>query len=794
MSALRPENNFVRLLNKKKLYKFMQEDINEEMNEENTLEPTETKVETDEILIEEAEKSNPFEQFGLSAELVKAVKEVGYETPSPIQLKTIPILLSGRDIVGQAQTGTGKTAAFALPALNKLEVGNRKVQVLVLTPTRELAIQVAEAFHTYAKFVGSVRVLPVYGGQSISQQIKHLRSGVQVVVGTPGRVMDHIRRETIDISKLKMVILDEADEMLRMGFQEDVEWILSHTPKERQTALFSATMPKQIRRLAEKYLNEPVNIEIERKTLTVPNIKQFYINVTENQKTDALTKLLEMETATGEAVLIFHRTKIGADSLTNKLQARGYAAEAMHGDLSQAQREALIKRLRDGRVEIVVATDVAARGLDVERISSVINYDMPGDTESYVHRIGRTGRAGRDGTAVLFVTPRQQRMKREIEIYTKQEIKPMKMPTQADVASRRINLFKERILKTLKDEELDLYLSLIEELAEESGCDMSEIAAAAAFLSAGDKPLEVPVEPPKTEYKSFSEDNMVRLFVDVGRNHRIGPADIVGAIANEGGVPGKGIGAIDVYDRFTLVDIPSEFVGHVLDAMGETKIRGNNANIRLASQDDTIREAQKSRNDRSDRQPRMERERPPRRQAEGRSSFNAGKSVDRPPRREPEPKSSFAKAAKRFDEKPPRRSDEAKSRFAEELDQSIIEKPRRAAKPINTFAAPFDNSTGDKPPRKPAARGKLTSPLALPDDRPRRKKVTDSDKLPTRPRRAETSDSDFTPDRPPRKAKPENAFTARFGKSTGKPARKSTSEKAKGKKKAASKGKRKVKR
>ncbi len=738
----------------------------------------------------EMESVNPFEQFELSADLVKAVKELGYETPSPIQLKTIPVLLAGKDIVGQAQTGTGKTAAFALPALQKLEVDNRKVQVLVLVPTRELAIQVAEAFHTYAKFVGNVRVLPVYGGQSISQQIKHLRSGVQIIVGTPGRVMDHMRRETIDISKLKMVILDEADEMLRMGFQEDVEWILSHTPETRQTALFSATMPRQIRRLAEKYLDEPVNIEIERKTMTVPNIKQFYINVTENQKTDALTRLLEMETATGEAVLIFHRTKVGADSLTNKLQARGYAAEAMHGDLNQNQREALIKRLRDGRVEIVVATDVAARGLDVERISSVINYDMPGDTESYVHRIGRTGRAGRDGTAVLFVTPRQQRMKRDIEQYTKQEIKPMKLPTQADVASRRIAAFKERLLKTLADEELDLYLKLIEELAEESGSDMSEIAAAAAFLSAGDKPLEVPVQPKPTEYLSFSEDNMVRLFVDVGRNHRIGPADIVGAIANEGGVPGKGIGAIDVYDRFTLVDVPSEFVGQVLDSMSETKIRGNNANLRLASQDDTIREAQKSRDDRKSRN---SWDKPARRPAEGRSRFANDKFDDRPARPRAEPKSSFEKAAKRFDEKPPRRSAEAKTRFAEEIDQSIIEKPaRRTAKPINTFAAPYDNNTGDRPPRKPAVRGKLTAPFALPDDRPRRKKTTDFDK-PT-VRRAPTSDSDFVEDRPKRKAKPENSFTARFGKSTGKPDRKSASAKGKGKKKDVSKGKKKVKR
>jgi len=523
-----------------------------------------------------------FEQFGLSGELLKAINDVGYETPSPIQLKTIPLLLEGKDIVGQAQTGTGKTAAFALPMLEKINVKSKDVQALVLTPTRELAIQVAEAFHTYAKYLGTVRVLPIYGGQAISQQIRHLRSGVQVIVGTPGRVMDHMRRETIDISNLKIVTLDEADEMLRMGFQEDVEWILSHTPKERQTALFSATMPRQVRRIAERYLKEPVNIEIERKTMTVPAIKQFYINVSEGQKTDALTRLLELEASSGEAVLIFHRTKIGAADLTVKLQARGYAAEAMHGDLNQNQREAIIKRLRNGQVEIVVATDVAARGLDVERISSVINYDMPSDTESYVHRIGRTGRAGREGKAVLFVTPRQQRMKRDIEQYTKQKIEPMKVPTQADVASRRMALFKERILKTLLDEELDLYLSIVEELAEESGCDIAEIAAAAAFLGSGDKPLEVAVEP-KAEQLAFQEDGMVRLFLGVGRNHRVGPADVVGAVANEGNVPGKAIGAIDVYDRFTLVDIPSEFVNQVLQGMSNTRIRSQKANIRLAA-------------------------------------------------------------------------------------------------------------------------------------------------------------------------------------------------------------------
>jgi ATP-dependent RNA helicase DeaD len=555
---------------------------NEESSEETGETSTETNTEINEINIEETKPENSFAVFGLNKQILKAVDELGYEMPSPIQFKTIPILLAGKDLIGQAQTGTGKTAAFALPILEKIDIKSRQIQALVLTPTRELAIQVAEAIHSYAKHLGQIRVLPVYGGQSISQQIRHLRSGVQIIVGTPGRVMDHIRRETIDISNLKIVTLDEADEMLRMGFEEDVEWILKHTPAERQTALFSATMPRQIRRLAEKYLKDAVNVEIERKTMTVPTIKQFYVNVSEGQKTDVLTRLLEIESTSGEAVLIFHRTKIGAADLTEKLQARGYAAEAMHGDLNQNQREALIKRLRDGKVEIVVATDVAARGLDVERISSVINYDMPSDTESYVHRIGRTGRAGREGKAVLFVTPRQQRMKRDIEQYTKQKIEPMKLPTQADVASRRMEMFKARILKTLTEQELDLYLSIVEEIAEESGCDIAEIAAAAAFLGAGDKPLEVAIEPEPKQF-AFQEDGMVRLFLDVGREARIGPADIVGAIANEAGIPGKAIGAIDVYDRFTLVDVPAEFAAQVIEGMSKARIRNQKANVRIAA-------------------------------------------------------------------------------------------------------------------------------------------------------------------------------------------------------------------
>lgn len=530
------------------------------------------------------ENNETFTQFGLSDEIIKAVKEIGYETPSPIQIKTIPVLVSGSDLIGQAQTGTGKTAAFSLPILHNIDVGSRALQAIVLTPTRELAIQVAEAIHSYAKYLKNVRVLPVYGGQSIFQQVKHLRSGVQIIVGTPGRVMDHIRRETIEFSELKMVVLDEADEMLRMGFIDDVEWILSHTPKERQTALFSATMPREVRRIAERHLQDAVNIEIERKTLTVPAIKQFYVNVAESQKTDVLTKILEAESTDEVSVLVFQRTKMGCDKLVDKLKARGYSVEAMHGDMNQNQREAVIKQLKAGKVEIVVATDVAARGLDVDRIGIVVNYDMPGDTESYVHRIGRTGRAGRTGKSILFVTPRQVRMKRDIEQYTKQQIEPLKLPTQADIRERRVSSLKERIMSVLTEQDLELYLALVEDFAEENGCDIAEVAAAAIFLAVGDKTLEVKAETIENTKFNYPESGMVKLFFNVGRKHRVSPADFVGAIANEANVPGKAIGAIDVNDRFTLVDVPKEFVAQVLSQMSHSKIRSQAVDIRLADE------------------------------------------------------------------------------------------------------------------------------------------------------------------------------------------------------------------
>jgi ATP-dependent RNA helicase DeaD len=529
----------------------------------------------------EDEREDPvsFAGLGLSEPLLAAIAELGYEAPTPIQERTIPPLLAGRDLIGQAQTGTGKTAAFALPILEKIDPARPTVQALVLAPTRELAIQVAEAVHTYSRHCGRVGVLPIYGGQPIQLQLKRLDRGVHVVVGTPGRIMDHLRRGSLRLDEVRFVVLDEADEMLRMGFIEDVEWILSQAPEGRQTALFSATLPREIRRVADRHLRDPVSIQIEHRTLTVPATEQRYLNVAPQQKLEALARILETEPT--EAVLVFTRTKTGAAELAERLQGRGYAAEPMHGDMGQAQRESVIRRLRAGQVEIVVATDVAARGLDVERISHVINYDVPNDVEAYVHRIGRTGRAGRSGVAVLFITPRERRMMTEIERFTGQRIAPMKMPTQADVAARRIALFKDSIRQTVEEGDLDLYLSLVEELVEE-GLDLAEVAAASARLARGDKPLEIEVEP-AAEQLAHAEDGMVRLFLAAGSRAGVRPSDIVGAIANEAGIPGKAIGSIDIYDRFTFVELPVQYRDQVLRSMAKTTIRGRPVEIRVAT-------------------------------------------------------------------------------------------------------------------------------------------------------------------------------------------------------------------
>ncbi|MGH8175929.1 MAG: DEAD/DEAH box helicase [Steroidobacter sp.] len=428
-----------------------------------------------------------FRELNLSEAVLKAIEAVGYESPSPIQAATIPHLLAGKDVVGQAQTGTGKTAAFALPILSRIDVREPSPQALVLVPTRELAIQVAEAFQRYASHLEGFHVLPIYGGQSYTPQLQSLRRGVHVVVGTPGRIMDHMKRETLKLGALKHLVLDEADEMLRMGFIDDVEWILEKAPKERQVALFSATMPAQIRRIAQHHLRSPAEVTIKSKTTTASKIRQRYWIVSGMHKLDALTRILEAEAFDG--MLVFTRTKIATEELAERLGARGFAVEALNGDIVQAQRERTVARLKAGQIDIVVATDVAARGLDVERVSHVVNFDVPYDPESYVHRIGRTGRAGRSGEAILFIAPRERNMLRVIERATRQPIEPMQLPTIEDVNEQRVSRFNQRITEALAAGEADTFRSLIERYESEYNVAAVDIAAALASIAQGKKPL-----------------------------------------------------------------------------------------------------------------------------------------------------------------------------------------------------------------------------------------------------------------------------------------------------------------
>lgn len=445
-----------------------------------------------------------FAALALKPEVLKALSDVGYESPSPIQAATIPPLLEGSDVLGQAQTGTGKTAAFALPILSRIELKPGKPQALVLAPTRELAIQVAEAFQRYAAHMPGLQVLPIYGGQSYGPQLHALKRGVQIVVGTPGRVIDHLERGTLDLSELKFLVLDEADEMLRMGFIDDVEKVLQATPPSRQVALFSATMPAPIRKIAQQHLKEPVEVTIKSSTTTAANIRQRYWFVSGLHKLDAMTRILEAEPF--DAMIIFARTKQATEELAEKLQARGLAAAAINGDIAQAQRERVIQQLKDGKLDVLVATDVAARGLDVERISHVLNYDIPYDTESYVHRIGRTGRAGRSGEAILFVTPREKGMLRAIERATRQPIEEMRLPTVEAVNDVRIARFKQRISDTLAVGELELFQQLIEQYEQEHNIPAVEIAAALARIAQGDQPLLL-TPPPKRDFAPRERDD-----------------------------------------------------------------------------------------------------------------------------------------------------------------------------------------------------------------------------------------------------------------------------------------------
>ena len=532
-----------------------------------------------------------FAELGLPSALLDALDAVGYETPSPIQAATIPHLLAGCDLLGHAPTGTGKTAAFALPLLARIDLARRCPQVLVLTPTRELALQVAEAFQRYASALPGFHVLPIYGGSDYGGQIRQLKRGVHLVVGTPGRIMDHIRKGTLRLETLQALVLDEADEMLRMGFIDDVEWILEQTPPQRQIALFSATLPSAIQRIAERYLNDPRSISIEAATATAETIRQRYWLVSGMHKLDALTRILEVEPF--EGLLLFVRTKTATTELAARLSARGWAAAALNGDMPQQQREQMVDQLRSGALDILVATDVAARGLDVERISHVVNYDIPYDTEAYIHRIGRTGRAGRAGEAILFVAPRERRMLAAIERATRQRIEPLTLPSTETVNNKRIADFKQRITDTLAAGELGFMQGLIEQYQEEQDVPAVEIAAALAKLSIGDQPLllTAPERPerergrgprrddqarprPPRRPPSQPDQGMERFRLAVGHRNGVKPGNIVGAIANEAGLDAQHIGRIDIHEEFSLVDLPTGMPRELLQDLRKVRVCG----------------------------------------------------------------------------------------------------------------------------------------------------------------------------------------------------------------------------
>ncbi|GAA4285332.1 DEAD/DEAH box helicase [Brevibacterium daeguense] len=539
-----------------------------------------------------------FSEFDLDEKVLAAVSDLGYERPSPIQAQTIPLLTAGRDVIGLAQTGTGKTAAFALPVLSHLAHAGRADDgpfALVLTPTRELALQVAEAFTSFATHLPDFSVLPIYGGQSYGPQLSGLRRGAQVVVGTPGRVIDHLKRGSLRLGSLQHLVLDEADEMLKMGFQEDIEEIFAATGTERQVALFSATMPQSIHRITGKYLDNPAEVRVKSKTTTGANIRQRFLTIMHSHKLDALTRILEVEEYDG--IIMFVRTKQATEELADKLRARGLSAAAINGDIPQQARERTVEQLRSGAIDILVATDVAARGLDVERISLVVNYDIPHDTESYVHRIGRTGRAGRSGEAILFVTPRENHLLRAIEKATRQKVEPLKLPTVEELTNNRIERFQQRITDALATLDLTEVRPVIEQYQQIHDVPADEIASAlAALLLDGDTLTAQPLPEPKARNQRDrnersdrgpraprSREGMRTYRIAVGRNDRVAPGGIVGAIANEGGLTSGQIGHIDIRSNHTLVDLPDDLPQSVFDRLSSTRVQGKRIDLRVDS-------------------------------------------------------------------------------------------------------------------------------------------------------------------------------------------------------------------
>jgi ATP-dependent RNA helicase DeaD len=532
-----------------------------------------------------------FADLQIHPSVLQAVGDVGYESPSAIQAATIPAMMAGSDVVGLAQTGTGKTAAFAIPILSKIDPGSRATQALVLAPTRELALQVAEAFGRYGAHLPEINVLPIYGGAPYGPQLGGLKRGAQVVVGTPGRVIDHLEKGSLDLTRLDYLVLDEADEMLQMGFAEEVERILADTPEYKQVALFSATMPPAIRKITAKYLHDPVEVTVKAKTATAENISQRYIEVAGPRKMDALTRVLEVEPF--EAMIVFVRTKQATEEVAERLKARGFSAAAINGDIPQPVRERTIGALKDGSIDILVATDVAARGLDVERISHVINYDIPHDPESYVHRIGRTGRAGRSGSAILFVSPRERHLLKSIEKVSRSKVIPADLPTVEDVNAQRVAKFRDSITDALDKPGIDLFRSLIQDYERDNDVPMGDIAAAlAAQLRDGEQFLMT--EPPPEKRRPRDRDDrpprkdgqdrkpregLATYRISVGKRHKVGPGHIVGAIANEGGLHRSDFGHITIRPDFSLVELPAKLPRNTLKALENTRISGVKINL-----------------------------------------------------------------------------------------------------------------------------------------------------------------------------------------------------------------------
>ncbi|UMB70973.1 DEAD/DEAH box helicase [Mycobacterium paraterrae] len=533
-----------------------------------------------------------FADLHIHPSVLQALADVGYESPSAIQAATIPALMEGSDVVGLAQTGTGKTAAFAVPILSKIDTDSKATQALVLAPTRELALQVAEAFSRYGTHLPQINVLPIYGGSSYGVQLAGLKRGAQVVVGTPGRVIDHLERGTLDLSRVDYLVLDEADEMLTMGFAEEVERILAETPEYKQVALFSATMPPAIRKLSNKYLHDPIEVKVEAKTATAENITQRYIQVAGPRKMDALTRVLEVEPF--EAMIVFVRTKQATEEVAEKLRARGFSASAINGDIPQAVRERTIAALKDGGIDILVATDVAARGLDVERISHVLNYDIPHDTESYVHRIGRTGRAGRSGNALLFVSPRERHLLKSIEKATRQKLTEAQLPSVDDVNAQRVAKFADSITDSLAAPGLELFRRLVADYERDHDIPMADIAAALALQSRNGEDFLMAPEPPPERRTRDHQDRPAKsgraagegpkkgfatYRISVGKRHKVGPGAIVGAIANEGGLHRSDFGHITIKPEFSLVELPAKLPRETLKALEKTRISGQLINL-----------------------------------------------------------------------------------------------------------------------------------------------------------------------------------------------------------------------